>query len=275
MNRMQSPHHAYWHGKTVLITGASSGLGWALVEALAPCGVKFGLLSRRTEKMQELAARLADSGSSFWIRACDVSKREQVLSAVADFAHEYGKLDVVWANSGVGKNPSFERWDWDKFEELIDTNLKGAIYTIHASLEVMKYHHSGVVVGIGSAASMRGLPQGGVYSLTKIGLEYYMESMSLELPFIQFTIIHPGFVDTSLNQDVPNRMWLLDPSQAAQLMIAAVEKKKWKLIYPMPMSVLYHAVKFIPHRLYKLLASKALQKRQAARKVEPLKVRES
>src|SRR5262249_62139817 len=91
----------YWKDKAVLITGASSGLGYALVEALADCHVHFGLLSRRVEPMNELAAKFAGSGSRFFIRGCDVTKREEVESAIDDFAKEAGRVDVAWVNSGI------------------------------------------------------------------------------------------------------------------------------------------------------------------------------
>ena len=73
MSKLES----YWHGKTVLITGASSGLGWAVTEALAPYGVHFALLSRREEKMRELVEQLRDTPSRFWFRSVDVRNRDE------------------------------------------------------------------------------------------------------------------------------------------------------------------------------------------------------
>ena len=182
---------SYWRDKSVLVTGASSGLGWAVVEALAPYRVSFCLLSRRENKMRELADRLKDSGSAFWIRACDVRNRDEVFSAVNDFVRHRGGLDVAWVNSGHGADASFAKWDWDRIESVLDTNLKGAIYTIRACLEIMVPRKKGAVVGIGSGLAMRGMPAAGVYGLSKIGLDYFMESLAVELPEIQFTMIHP------------------------------------------------------------------------------------
>lgn len=212
----------YWTGKSVLITGASSGIGWAITEALSRFGVSFCLLSRREERLAELADSLRDSSSTFWIRACDVRSREQVVTAVADYCDAGNQLDVAWVNSGISRESSFGNWDWQSVEDMIDTNLKGAIYTTHACLEVMSARRRGAIVGIGSAASMRGLPSRGIYSATKVGLEYYLQSLTPELPFIDFTLIHPGFVDTPINQNNPNRFWLLSPERAAQVMIKAV-----------------------------------------------------
>ncbi|MEK7729643.1 MAG: SDR family NAD(P)-dependent oxidoreductase [candidate division KSB1 bacterium] len=255
---MRAKLAAYWYGKTVLITGASSGLGAAITEALAPYGVHFGLLSRRVEEMQTLAGKHKNSGSTFWINACDVRNREEVLAAVRAFHQHAGRLDAVWVNSGVGGDTSFRRWNYEKMENMIDTNLKGAIYTIMASLEIMVPQNSGAIIGICSAASMRGIGARGVYSLTKIGLTYFMESMAVELPQIQFTTIHPGFVDTPLNRGNPNRMWLMMPEPAAQLMIKAVARRKRVFLYPGQMKIFYRLVRLLPTRLYRWLGHKAL-----------------
>lgn len=250
---------SFWHGKSVLITGASSGLGWALAEALAPYSINFCLLSRREHRLQELANQLRDSGSTFWFRACDVRDREQVYSAVRDFHHEYGRLDVAWVNSGISRDSSYARWNWEDVESMIQTNLLGAFYTTQACLEKMVPQNSGVIAGIGSAASMRGLPSRGVYSLTKAGLDFYLESLAPELPQIQFTTIHPGFVDTPINQNNPNRFWLLTPEKAAKLMIKAVTKGKRKLIYPFKMNLLFRVVRALPLFVFEPVARKTMQ----------------
>ncbi len=256
---MSSLLKSYWHGKAVLITGASSGLGAAITAALAPFAVKFGLLSRREEKMKELADRLANQGSVFWMRSCDVRNREEVYAAVRDFHRAAGRLDAAWINSGVGGDTSFRKWKWENYENLIATNLHGAIYTTMACLEVMVPQKAGTIIGIGSASSMRGLGARGVYSLTKIGLHYFLESMAVELPEIQFTIIHPGFVDTPINQGNPNRIWLMQPPQAAQLMIKAVAKRQRVVIYPLPMKILYRVAQIVPAGLYHKIARRAIK----------------
>ncbi|MFQ5769870.1 MAG: SDR family NAD(P)-dependent oxidoreductase [bacterium] len=249
---------SYWTGKSVLITGASSGLGWAIVEALAPFKIHFGLLSRREQKMQELAEKLQNSSSTFWIKTCDVRSRETVFSAVQEFYQAAGRLDVAWINSGISLDTSFENWNWDGFENLIDTNLKGAVYTTRACLEKMVRQKSGAIIGIGSAASMRGLPSRGVYSLTKVSLDYYLQRLAAELPDIQFTIIHPGFVDTPISQGNPNRFWLLTAEKAAQIMIKAVAKRKRMIIYPFRMNLLFRFVRALPLPVYQWLARKTI-----------------
>lgn len=249
----------YWTGKTVLITGASSGLGYALVEALAPYRVHFCLLSRRVEPMQELAAKFANSGSQFWLRACDVQKRPEVEVAIADFVKVAGRLDVAWVNSGIGGETSYRKWDWQRVESLIDTNLKGALYTAHTCLQYMVPQNHGTLVGISSVAAMRGLAGRPVYSFTKLAVAYYMEAMAAELPQIQFTTIYPGFVDTAINHKNPNRLWLMTPGRAAQLMITVVAKRKREYIYPWQMRWIFRLVRVLPAGIYRWVGGKMIE----------------
>ena len=175
-------HERILDRQSVLITGASSGLGWALAEALAPLNVHLGLLSRRESEMRRLADSLRHTGSRFWIHPCDVRDRLAVNQAVKSFAAEAGRLDVAWVNSGIGGETSRQRWEWDLVEGMIDTNLKGAIYTTGACLQVMAPQGRGTVVAISSAAAMRGPPGRAIYSATKIALAYYFEALTREYP---------------------------------------------------------------------------------------------
>ena len=255
---MTSNIESYWRNKKIVITGASSGLGAAIVAALASFNVQFGLLSRRIEPMRELEAQHSKRGSEFWIRQCDVRKREDVETAVDEFVSARGVPDVAWINSGVVGDTSFERWNWDVVENMIETNLKGAIYTAHSCLKHMVPRGQGTVVAISSAAAMRGLGGRSIYSMTKIALAYYMESMAAELQDIQFTTIFPGFVDTPANRTNPNRFWLLTAEDAAQRMIRAVARKKPTYIYPFKMRMLFHAIRSLPAPVYRRLARRMM-----------------
>jgi short-subunit dehydrogenase len=248
----------YWQDKNVVITGASSGLGAALVDALAPFNVHFGLLSRRVEPMEDLARRHQSGNSHFFIKRCDVKSRAEVDSAIEEYVRAAGPPDVVWVNSGVAGDTSFAKWDWHTVENILATNLDGALYTAQACLRFMVPHKKGAIVAISSAAAMRGLGGRSIYSMTKIALAYYMESMAAELPEIQFTTIYPGFVDTPINRNNPRRFWVIQAQDAAQRMIRAVAQKKISYIYPFPMKLLFHAIRALPASWYRALSRRTM-----------------
>lgn len=250
----------YWTGKSVIVTGASSGLGKAIVEALAPYQIHFCLLSRREAPMRELAESLKSSPSTFWIKSCDVQNRDQVFAVIQEFHQLAGRIDAVWVNSGIGTNSSFEKWDWTNVEAVIDTNLKGAIYTARACLEIMVPQKSGAVIAIGSAASMRGLPTRGIYSLTKIGLQYFIESLAAELQNIQFTMIHPGYVQTPIISKNTKPIWVMSPEKAARIMIRAAARRKKFLVYPFRMNLLYRFIQSLPLPFYVSVARKIIRR---------------
>ena len=253
---MPSSITSFWSRKSVLITGASSGLGWALTEALAPYNIHFCLLARREVEMRQLAEKLHSSGSRFWIRACDVRDRGAVERVVKDFANASGRLDAAWVNSGIGGETSRRKWDWDFVERMIDTNLKGALYTSRVCLELMAQQKHGALAGICSAASLRGMPARGIYSATKIALAYYLEAVAPEYPELQITVIHPGFVDTPINRGNPNRIFLMTSERAAEIMIRAVARGKRKCIYPWQMNLIYRVVQALPDGIWHPLAKR-------------------
>jgi len=248
----------YWQEKNVVITGASSGLGAGLVDALAPYNIHFCLLSRRVEPMEDLARRHRSGGSHFFIKACDVRNRAEVDAAIEEYVRAAGPPDVAWVNSGVAGDTSFAGWDWSAVENILATNLNGAIYTAYACLRFMLPQKKGAIVAISSAAAMRGLGGRSIYSMTKIALAYYMESMAAELPEIQFTTIYPGFVDTPINRNNPRRFWVVKSPDAAQRMIRAVAQKKISYIYPFPMKLLFHAIRALPAAWYRALSRRAM-----------------
>lgn len=241
----------YFNGKHILITGASSGLGKAVVEALSPYDVTFCLLSRNIEAMRTLVESCGGSPAKFYMEKCDVRDRNSVQKGVNRFLEQYGFLDVAWINAGVGSSTSFHDWDWSQVESILRTNLDGAIYTTQICLEHMVPRKKGAIVGISSAAAMRGLPARSIYSVSKIGLSYYLESLAAELPEIQFTTIYPGFVDTPINRGNPHRFWLMQPDKAAPLMLNAVARRKSNYIYPFRMRLLFRLVQIIPSSVYR------------------------
>jgi 3-oxoacyl-[acyl-carrier protein] reductase len=176
-------------GRVAFITGASGGIGAAIARALSGEGAKLGLASRRGDDLglqQALGLR------------CDVRELEQVEAAVAETVEQFGGLDIVVANAGVGSYHPFGEEPLEHVEEMIDVNLKGTIYTLRAALPHLKRSDAADVITLASEAGRRGLPGEAVYCASKFGQVGLTRALDHELrPLgIRATNVCPGGVAT-------------------------------------------------------------------------------
>lgn len=187
----------------VLITGASSGIGEACARRFAEQGHSLILTGRRLERLEALAARLR-SGNRIEVTALpmDVSSRESVRSILKTQSGLLEKVDVAIINAGLarGLDPLHEAAaeDW---EEMIDTNIKGALWTTELVLPAFRKRDSGHIVFMGSVAARWMYARGNVYSATKAAVHALAESLRLDLlgSGIRVTTIAPGLVETEFS----------------------------------------------------------------------------
>src|SRR5258708_3404720 len=136
-----------WKDQTVFLTGASSGIGEALAIALAKKGATLGLLARREELLAELAAKCEAAGGEARIFPCDVVDTDAVHAAAAKFRDEFGHIDVMITNAGIGGNDKATRaYEPASVKKLIDVNLLGAVNAVHAVVPNMISRGSGHLV---------------------------------------------------------------------------------------------------------------------------------
>src|SRR5438045_3746611 len=138
-----------WQEKTVFITGASSGIGEALSIALARKGAVLGLVARRETLLHDLAKKCEQAGGSARVYACDVIDAEKLVDAAESFRNEFGKIDVMIANAGIGASSKDAR-DLIPYavKQVVDTNLMGAVNAVHAVLPDMLEKRLGHLVAI-------------------------------------------------------------------------------------------------------------------------------
>src|SRR5690606_6988901 len=138
-----------WKGKTVLLTGASSGIGEGIALALARRGAVLGLLARRREMLEGLAERSEKAGGTARVFAADVTDATAIAEAARSFRQEFGQIDVMIANAGIGGNDDKTRsYDPDAVKKVIDINLLGAVNAVHAVVPHMIERGSGHLVAI-------------------------------------------------------------------------------------------------------------------------------
>ena len=250
-----------WKGKTVLFTGASSGIGEGLAVALARRGAIIGLIARRREMLEDLAVRCEAAGGTARVFTSDVTDAETIALAASKFREEFGRVDVLIANAGIGGNDERTRnYDPESVKKVIDINLLGAVNAVHAVLPDMIERGSGHLVAISSLAGFRGLPKSAAYSASKAGMTAFFESVRLDVADkgVSVTIVQPGFIRTPLTSGRANKMpFLMELDDAIPHFINAIEKRKRFAAFPWQLATFVRAGKFMPAWLYDRIAGRA------------------
>jgi NADP-dependent 3-hydroxy acid dehydrogenase YdfG len=196
-------------GTVVAITGASSGIGEATALRLADAGAKVVLGARRTDRLEQLAARIGE-GAAF--TAVDVTRRADVEGLVALARERFGRLDVIVNNAGIGPIAPLEALHIDEWDAMIDVNLRGVLHGIAAALPAFLEQGSGHVVNTTSTAAHRIVPSQAVYAATKTAVSVVSEGLRQESGGrFRVTVVSPGFVGTDFADSIS------DPEVRAQI----------------------------------------------------------
>lgn len=184
--------------KTVLITGASSGIGEATARRLAGLGHRVLLGARRTGRLAALAEELRATGASVAHRELDVTSLDSVNAFVAAGVEEYGRIDVLINNAGVMPLSPVGDLRIAEWEQMIDVNLRGVLYGIAAVLPRMRRQRDGHIVNVSSVSGHRVDPTAAVYSATKFAVAALSEGLRQESRDIRVTVVSPGFTQSEL-----------------------------------------------------------------------------
>ena len=185
--------------KTVLITGASSGIGEATVRELAENGAKLFIGARRTDRLETLADELGDAVA--W-QSLDVTDPDNFQAFVAAAQERFGSVDVLINNAGVMPLSPLAALKQDEWSRMIDVNIRGVLNGIAAVLPRFVAQRSGHVVNVASIAAHFVMPSAAVYCATKYAVWALTEGLRQEHDDIRTTIISPGVVDTELGNDI-------------------------------------------------------------------------
>jgi short-subunit dehydrogenase len=235
--------------QVAVITGASSGIGWALAKALAREGCKVGLVARRKEKLEALAKEIvAVGGTSAWATA-DVGNRTPTVAAIHQVGAELGPIDLLIANAGVGMPTLFDPPNVPHIEQMIRVNLLGVVYAIEAALPDMLRRGRGHLAAVSSLAAYKGLPGESAYCASKAGVNAYMEGLRIQLRHkgIGVTTICPGFVRTPMTEVNQFHMpWLLEADDAARRIVRALHRRRKVYNFPWQTTLLMKVTRWLP-----------------------------
>ena len=191
--------------KTVILTGASSGIGRATAIALANEGFNLVLTARNKVKLEQLAAEISQAGGRAIVAAGDVTRREDLVTAANIAIAEFGSIDLLINNAGIMPLSFMKNLHQDEWEQMIDVNIKGVLNGIAAVLPQMKEQKSGHIINISSIAGELVFPGSAVYSATKYAVEAITEGIRAEMsvPFnIKTTVIRPGTTASALTETI-------------------------------------------------------------------------
>lgn len=189
---------------TVLITGASAGIGAACARAFAAAGARLVLAARRRTRLERLAAELqADHAADVYLLELDVRARARVDQTLSDLPAPWSRIDVLVNNAGLSRGlDPLQEGDPEDWDEMIDTNVKGLLYVTRAVLPGMLERGRGHVINIGSIAGHEVYPKGNVYCATKHAVTAITRGLRMDLlgTPIRVSAVDPGLVETEFSE---------------------------------------------------------------------------
>ncbi len=215
------------NGKTALITGGSKGIGYGVAEALVREGVNVTITARNQSEVEEAAKALTEQGSGRALGlACNVRSHEEQVAVVEQTVAEFGGLDALVANAGVGHFASISEMTAEQWSDVIDTNLTGVFYSVKASLEALK-KGGGYIITISSLAGRNPMAGGAAYNASKFGLNGFSEAIMLDLRQEDIRVSHimPGSVATHFGGHTPSDedAWKIQPEDIADLVVSLLK----------------------------------------------------
>lgn len=249
----------YWNNKTVMITGASSGIGKGLALQIAARGARLGLIARRVELLHELVDEIqAQNGTAIALGA-DVRDESAVHAAADRICSDLGPIDIMIANAGIGVTDHAANLNPNKVAEVMDINLLGAVNSVAAVLPAMNNRGSGRLVAISSLAAYRGLAKSAAYCASKAALSAFFESLRIDLRHsgLTVTVIHPGFIKTPLTGGRESKMpYLMELDDAIKKILTAIEKGKRSYAFPWQLATIVRASMIMPPAMYDWIAER-------------------
>ena len=235
--------------KTIIIIGATSGIGKALFEKYATDGNRIGIVGRRTRLLDELRQQHPECTIT---ATADITKQDEVENAIHDFTKELGHVDLAIVCSGTGEiNPTL---DYALERSTLDTNVTGWTFVIDTLFRLFEQQNHGHLVAITSAGGLRGEPMAPAYSATKAYQINYMEALRKKAfkagGKVIVTDIRPGLVDTAMAKG-EGLFWVMPVEKVASQICVAIHKRKSKAYVTKRWHVLAIINKNLPFTLYK------------------------
>jgi NADP-dependent 3-hydroxy acid dehydrogenase YdfG len=194
--------------KVAIVTGASSGIGYATALALSRAGVKVAAGARRIDRLESLQSEITKNGGEIFIQKLDVTIKSECDAFADAVIKKWGTIDILVNNAGLQPLSFFKNLKVDEWDKMIDVNIRGVLYCTAAVITHMVNKKSGHIVNISSIAGRIVYPAGSVYCATKHAVTAFSEGLRQEFSQrsnIRITCIEPGLVATELTNTITDK----------------------------------------------------------------------
>ncbi len=212
-------------GKTAIVTGSTKGIGRAVAEALLREGMNVCLSARDADEIKRAVDELSDveGAGNITGAVCDVRDDEEVKALFAHAVGEFGGVDVLVNNAGVGIFKPVAELTAKEFRTVLETNLNGVFYCCHEAIPLMRARGGGFIINISSLAGVNAHPRMAAYNASKFALNGFSEALMQEVRHdrIKVSYIMPGSVNTNFGGGTPGdeRAWQLQPEDIARVVL--------------------------------------------------------
>jgi NAD(P)-dependent dehydrogenase (short-subunit alcohol dehydrogenase family) len=263
----------YFHDKSCVVTGAASGIGFALTEVLLQAGAVVFMADRDTQTLNNAVGQLGAYAGQVHSMSIDVTNQEQVQHMVEVTASRHGRLDILFNNAGIGGTLPFGDVTLEHWRRIIDLNLWGVIYGIHFALPIMRKQGGGHIVTTSSIAGLLPIPFQAIYCTTKYAVVGLSESLRFELEDegIHFSVACPASVVSRIwgTPVIGERVELKPPPdaipavEAAKIILDGVANKQGIITLPEKYRQMWRQYWSAPEAADSMLLDMARQRRSA------------
>ena len=245
---------------SVIITGASDGIGKAMALEFSRKGWSLGLIARRAELLEQVRSECLKSGAPrVFFRTVDVSNEAEFEKALDRLDHDLGGATAFIANAGITGRSSLGPDAWSSAKRVLEVNVLSAIHGLeHMKLKMLS-RKRGILAGVSSIAGARGMPTSGAYATSKAALTNHLEGLRVDLKphGIAVVTIVPGFIRTALTTHNKGKMpFLMEVDDAARVFVSGVITKRAWSIAPAPFRIIYPLIQMLPRSWFDFLMSR-------------------
>lgn len=252
--------------KVVIVTGATSGIGLALVKAFGKEGAIVCYTGRNKEKLEEAAKEINEVCDQHFPILADVSRAEDNNRMVSEILQRYGRIDILVNNAGISMRALFEDLEMEVFHKVMDINFYGTVYATKACLpEILK--NKGAIVAISSINGYRGTPARTAYTASKFAMNGFMESLRTEVMYrgVQTLVVCPGFTESNIRNAALNAEGkpqgesprdegkMMTAEEVAEQTLSALRNNKREIVLTTQGKLAVFLNKWLPSRMDKIV----------------------